>query len=75
MPWKISVKGLPEGTRLGAPLTVIFARRQDSRREEDGSGQVLPVRSAALRYGGHPLAAGVGVLTGGQRPRPVRFRA
>ena len=59
LPWKITVKGLPEGTRLGAPLTVIFARRQDARREEDG-----PVRSCrhghwgALRTG--PPACGCG---------------
>jgi len=41
LPWKISVKGgacaIAAGDApAGAPLTVIFARRQDARREEDG---------------------------------------
>ena len=64
LPWKITVKGLPEGTRLGAPLTVIFARRQDARREEDG-----PVRSCRHGHWGalrtDRLPAGAGMPTGG----------
>jgi hypothetical protein len=52
LPWKISVKGGACGSvsdaPSGAPLTVIFARRQDARREEDG-----PVR---LRRRGHRAA-------------------
>jgi len=41
LPWKISVQGgacaIAAGDApVGAPLTAIFARRQDARREEDG---------------------------------------
>ena len=51
LPGKITVKGgacaIAPATRPGAPLTVIFARRQDARREEDG-----PVRYAGAVTGG-----------------------
>ena len=71
LPGKISVKGgacaIASATRpAGAPLTVIFARRQDARREEDG-----PVRYAGAvtgeRYGLRHRPAGAGQLTGVRR--------
>jgi hypothetical protein len=64
LPWKISVKGgacaIAAGDApLGAPLTVIFARRHDARREEDG-----PVALA-----GAVTKGGVTAGTAGRRVR------
>jgi len=41
LPWKITVKGLPEGTPpLGVPLTVIFGPGERMPGAEDGPVQI-----------------------------------
>ena len=72
LPWKISVKGgacaIATGDApLGAPLTVIFARRENARRGEGG-----PVRSCrrghpVARWSGYRLPAGAGAADRRQR--------
>jgi hypothetical protein len=47
---------------------VIFARRQDARREEDGPA-ALADAVTGMRDGGDRLAAGAGERRGGSRPR------
>ena len=75
MPWKISFKGgacaIAAGDApLGAPLTVIFARRKNARRGEDG-----PVSCVAAVAGGAlervPAACGCGVAD--RRRRRARW--
>ena len=59
----------PSETRAQrALLTVIFARRQDARREEDGPAALAGVVTR-VRDGGDRLAAGAGERRGGSRPR------
>jgi len=64
LPWKISVKGgacaIAVGdVPLGAPLTVIFARRQDARREEDDPATDAGVITECVTAGG-PAGGGCG---------------
>ena len=51
---------------LGAPLTVIFARREDARRG-GRPGQITQARSPGQRYGLSHRPAGAGQLTGVRR--------
>src|SRR5436190_8845698 len=51
---RVALAPSPQATRpWGAPLTVIFARRQDARREEDGP-PLVQARSSGVRNGGGP---------------------
>src|SRR5438552_13183309 len=76
LPWKIRVKVLsaPAAQRGRTTLTVIFARRQDARREEDGPAALAGRGAAgALRRG--PPGGGYGAAVRRQWPTPVRCRA
>ena len=77
MPWKISVKGgacaIACDAPLGAPLTVIFARRQNARREEDDPVSCVDaVTVSALER--VPSACGCGGCRPAAAPRPVGSR-